>query len=105
MEENTGLVTIKRTSPQDLKMRDLYVRVDDLPEDTMLYGDSLEIPLTPGDHQIKITNRLYTKSADFQVKAGESVRFSVANVESKGILNFVMTMTGSFSYKVRLERI
>jgi len=100
----TGVLVVKRTSHEDLKMRDLYVRIDDLPEDTLLYGESLEVPLAPGPHHIKITNRLYSKSADFEVKAGENVRFNVANIENRGILNALMTMTGSFSYKVRLER-
>lgn len=102
--DKTGLLVVKRTSSKDLKMRDLYVRIDDLPEDILLYGETLELPLSPGAHHIKITNRLYSKSADFEVKPGENVRFNAANIPSSGVLNLIMTMTGSFAYKVQLER-
>lgn len=85
-------------------MRDLYVLVDDDTEDNLLYGEYLELELPVGEHRIKITNRLFSKSETFTVSARETVRYRVANVPATGPIAVLMLLTGSGSYKVHLER-
>lgn len=85
-------------------MRDLYVLVDDDTEDNLLYGEYLELELSVGEHRIKITNRLFSKSESFTISGGETVRYRVANVPASGPIAILMLLTGSGSYKVHLER-
>jgi hypothetical protein len=97
---NASQAIVSRTSTKDIKMRDLYVQVDDLPEETLLFGDTLDIDLTPGDHHIKVTNRVYSKTVNFNLKEGESVRFTGACVSSRSIISVLMMMVGTVPYKV-----
>lgn len=57
-----GRLIVERRDASDIGMRDLYVIVDELPEETLLYGGSLELPLPPGEHRVKVTNRLFSRS-------------------------------------------
>lgn len=98
-----GLLVVDRTSPEDIKMRDLYLLVDEWPEETLLYGESYEVKLPPGEHRLKITNRLFSKTAEFTVEPNKTVRFRAANVASKGFLSLLVGITGSGAYKVKLE--
>ncbi|HWD37869.1 MAG TPA: hypothetical protein VG944_03415 [Fimbriimonas sp.] len=102
--EGNGMLVVERTSDDDIKIRDLYVKVDDFSEGNVEYGDRLELPLQPGKHQLKITNRLFTQSADFDLKPGETVRFEATNVLLKGVFLPLMIVSGTGMYKVRLRR-
>ena len=97
-------IVVDRNSRRDIKMRDLYVTVDNLAEDTLLFGETLEIPLNPGEHRVKVTNRVYSKSVAFSIGQGETVRFSAANIPSRGVLSLFMVFSGTVPYKVSIER-
>lgn len=96
---------VERKSDRDIKMRDLYLRVDDQPEETLLFGQSLELSLSPGEHRLKATNRLYTVEETFTVRGGETVRFEGVNVLKNGILNVVAAVGGGIMYKPVLKRL
>jgi hypothetical protein len=97
-------LVVERTAEDDIKMRDLYVLVDDEPERTVHFGKSLEYELEPGDHRIKITNRLFTKAENFTVAPGQTVRYSATNVAGGGLFAPLMLIGGTGAYKVRLTR-
>ena len=86
-------------------MRDLYLRLDDLPEETLSYEDSVEIPLAPGEHRISVTNRLGKQSMDFDISEGETIKFRVANLTSKGPVAWLMMITGTIPYRSTIERL
>lgn len=102
---SVGKVTIRRNSSRDIKMRDLYVEIDGEPTDTLQFGESLELELPAGHHTIKVTNRVYSKSEDFSIQPGESVRFDVGNVPSRGLVALLMAITGTIPYRVNLTRL
>jgi hypothetical protein len=96
---------VDRTDQDDIGMRDLYVLVDDMEERTVLHGKSLVYDLEPGDHRIKITNRLFTKAEEFTVREGQSIRYATANVAAGGgLFAPLMMISGTGAYKVRLKR-
>jgi hypothetical protein len=103
-EGESGRVVIARKSPRDIKMRDLYLALDDEEERTMLYGDMLELAVDPGEHRIKATNRMFSRKLEFEVGSGETVRLNVANVPSWNPFFFVMLIVGTMPYKVSIER-
>ncbi|CAN5451765.1 hypothetical protein BH11ARM2_BH11ARM2_29540 [soil metagenome] len=99
-----GRLIVERRDASDIGMRDLYVIVDELPEETLLYGGSLELPLPPGEHRVKVTNRLFSKVETFMLGEGQTVRFSGANVGASSLLAPLMIITGTGAYKVALKR-
>ena len=96
-------VTLIRTSERDIKMRDLYVTLDEEPERTVLYGRATTFEVAPGEHRLKITNRLYSKTETFTLAEGEEVRFRGANVWMGGPFAWMLVALTS-AYKVTLER-
>ena len=90
------MLVVDRTMSTDIGIRDLYLRVDDWPEETLAFGESFEAPLEPGEHRIKVTNRLYSLTETFEIAAG--------NVPGKGLLTVLMAITGSGAYRVALVR-
>lgn len=97
-------LTVSRTSEKDIKMRDLYVSVDEGPERTLLFDRATTFELPAGEHRLEITNRLYSKDATVSLGEGEEVRFLAANVWAGGIFAWVfVVLTGA--YKVTLERL
>jgi hypothetical protein len=95
---------VDRNSDDDIMMRDLYVKVDEMEERNVLFGKSLTYSLPPGDHEIKITNRLFSKSETFTVGPGQTMRFQVANVRSGGLFAPLLLISGTGAYKVRLAK-
>lgn len=100
-----GSVVLLRTSLKDIKMRDLYVQVDDRREITLLFDEWVELQLDPGEHRIKITNRLFTKRAAFDLAAGETIRFEVANVPGSLLFAPLLIISGTGAYKVALRKL
>ena len=99
-----GTLTVVRNSPDDIKMRDLYVSVDELPEWNLQFADTRSIQLSPGEHRVKITNRLFSKSETFTLAAGQTTSFRVANIPSGPLFAPLMVIGGMGGYKVRIER-
>lgn len=101
---NSGTLHIERNSDLDIKMRGLDILVDGELVGNVDYGKTLNVRLAPGEHRIKITNTLYSKQEDFDLAAGETVSFEVANVIS-GMSGFMFAAVGFGPYKVSLRRI
>ena len=96
-----SILVVRRSSPDDLQIRDLLVQVDHLPDFNLKFGYKREISLEPGEHTVSVTNRLYTKKATFTLTPGETVAFEVANYASGCMAAFFMGL-GMGLYKVRL---
>jgi hypothetical protein len=97
-------LTVARNAPDDIKMRDLYVSVDELPEWTLPYEATRSVELSPGEHRIKITNRLFSQSVTFSLTSGQAANFRVANIPAGALFAPLMIIGGMGGYKVRIER-
>jgi hypothetical protein len=84
-------------------MRDLYVVIDDLEEQTLLNGQTLTLPLTPGQHLLKVTNRLFTRKAQFELEEGQTAKFLVSNKAVGGVFSLLVVLGGTGAYKVTLD--
>lgn len=102
--DTQGQLIIERNSSRDIKMRDLYLSVDDLPEETLLFGDNLDLSLPAGEHRVKVTNRVYSKSLEFNLEPGQTIKLQAANIPSRGLLSLIMVFSGTVPYKVSIER-
>ena len=71
--EGSGLVRITRKSDSDIKMRDLYVKIDDGEERNVKFGTAIDVTVSVGAHTIHATNRLYKRQVDFELaKTGDA---------------------------------
>jgi hypothetical protein len=85
-------VTITRTSEQDFKSRQLIVWVDGKRVASLLWGDSITCELQPGPHRLRISNTLYWKTIDFQVRTGEQVFFEAISHMGPGSIFMVLLL-------------
>ncbi|HVT11265.1 MAG TPA: hypothetical protein VHE55_03285 [Fimbriimonadaceae bacterium] len=102
MPEATLAVT--RDSARDLKIRGVEILLDGRFVGNLNYGESLDVPIEPGPHTLTATNRLKSKSAEFEAKPEEVVRFRTTGIAMGGIWA-VMAMLGTVAYRVELERL
>lgn len=99
----TAVIVVRRESEQDIKIRELYVRVDDGEEHTLLFSQTLELELPPGQHTIKATNRLYTQKQTFTLEPGQQLEFDANNIPGGCFIAF-MVLGGTGSYRVSLAK-
>jgi hypothetical protein len=83
-QKPTAWLTIRRTSPEDVKERELYASLDGRRIAILLFGDVATISIAPGHHELRVHNTLSRKKAAFDAAPGQHVRFSAANVPGKG---------------------
>jgi hypothetical protein len=95
---------VRRNSDSDMKVRSIYVSVDGKAEKALGFGDSAQIQLKPGSHELKATNRLFTKRVKFDIEPGEAAIFRVAN-KSGGCLIFLAAAIGGAACRLSVERI
>jgi hypothetical protein len=72
-------VTVVRNHPDDIKQRQMIVWLDRERIATLMFGDAVTRDLEPGPHRLRVSNTLFWKTAEFDVKPGEQVRFEVIN--------------------------
>lgn len=104
METGEATLVIIRTADQDIKMRDLYIRVDDLPERTLQFGDRVSMPLAAGKHTVLGTNRLFKKLLTVELERGQTVTVQAANVPGGCLYIPLYIVSGTGGYRVTLER-
>jgi len=72
-------VTFCRTHPTDCQQRQIFVRLDDRPRVTLVYGDALTEDVAPGSHRLRIHNTLFWKTMTFTIEPGEHLECLVIN--------------------------
>ena len=96
-------VTVSRTDERDVQQRQIYARVDDTAQRTLMFGESFTLDLEPGSHTLKVNNTLYWKTVRFAVEPGEHVEFAVINISSKLSFGF-LAMLGAGPLRLVIER-
>jgi hypothetical protein len=105
MEQATGRITISRTSPRDIRDRQVYVSIDGQRIGMLLFGQSVTTEREPGAHQLRAHNTLFWKTIDFDVAAGDDVRFVVVNRAGFGTYALLSLLgTGPLYLDVERER-
>lgn len=99
----TARVTVSRKDDRDVQQRQIYARIDDTAQRTLMFGDSFTLDVEPGAHTLKVNNTLYWKSVPFTVEPGEHVEFALINVSSKLSFGF-LAMLGAGPLKLLVER-
>jgi hypothetical protein len=72
-------ITIRRTSPDDIQLRQVIVKLDGKPVAELMYGDTITIPVTPGRHRLRVDNTWNWKTLDLDVAPGNHLKFLTIN--------------------------
>jgi len=104
MAESARLI-ITRDHPQDIQDRPVYLWIDGEKWDGVLkYGKTFERDVTPGHHQVKASNTLFSTKVDLDATLGETVRYRCENGLTGGGMVMVLMM-GVAYLKVKLIRL
>jgi hypothetical protein len=74
-----GKVTVCRTSPEDIKQRQIIVKLDGKRLGELMSGDEISQIVEPGQHRLQVDNTWNWKNVDFTVAPGQHVQFQTVN--------------------------
>lgn len=74
-------LTFSRTHPSDCRQRQVFARLDDVPQVVLAYGDAVTVNVEPGRHRLRVHNTLFWKTIEFAVEPGEHLECVVINSE------------------------
>jgi hypothetical protein len=100
----TGKVRITRTSPEDVKTRQLSVSIDDEKIATLMWGDSVTRDLPVGPHRLRVHNTLVWKTVPFTLAEGEEAVFEAINRPGK-LTYFLVSALGTGPLYVTVRRV
>lgn len=101
--QGPSMLTVRRTSKDDVQDRQVYLYVDGEDWATLMYGKEVTREIAPGRHVLKANNTLVRTSVEFDVTPGEHVRFQCINKPHWTAMMF-MAFLGAAFLTVRLER-
>jgi hypothetical protein len=74
-----AILSIRRDSPNDVKMRAVIVAIDGVRRGQLTYGQSLELELEPGKHTLILDNTWAKKAVDLELSPGSRRTLVVGN--------------------------
>lgn len=72
-------VTVSRTSPEDIRQRQIIVKLDGKRLGELMPGDEISRVVEPGRHRLQVDNTWNWKNVDLVVAPGEHARFQAVN--------------------------
>ena len=78
-ERMPASVTVVRKHADDIQQRQMIVWLDGERIATLMFGDEVTRDLEVGRHRLRVSNTLFWKTVEFEVKWGEQVRFEIVN--------------------------
>jgi hypothetical protein len=72
-------LAVTRTSPTDVKQRQVIIKLDGEPFAVLLYGETATRAIEPGSHELRFDNTWVKKTVEFRIAAGEQVTYNVIN--------------------------
>jgi len=97
-------IIIDRNAENDIKMRGLDAFIDDVFVDNLPYNSSFTDDLNPGEHTIRVTNHLYSRSLHVNIQAGQTLHLQVGNYFDL-VGGIIMPSIGFGPYKVFVKEI
>jgi len=96
-------LTVTRTAPDDVKQRQVIIKLDGKWVSDLLYGKTITRAIDAGDHTIRFDNTWNKKTLEFHVDPGEEVKFKVVNRAGR-FTWFLVASLGAGPMYVSVER-
>ena len=68
-------ITIRRTSPDDVQLRQIIVKLDGKPVAELMYGHTVTFPVASGPHKLRVDNTWNWKTLDVHITPGDHLKF------------------------------
>lgn len=104
MDPQPTRLTVTRTSPEDVRQRQIVLSLDGQRLATLLFGESVTRDILSGSHRLHAHNTLVWKTVLFEAAPGEHVRFSTINRAGFGSMALV-ALLGVGPLYVTLKRV
>ncbi|HWB31427.1 MAG TPA: hypothetical protein VG736_13050 [Vicinamibacterales bacterium] len=85
-------VTISRQHEDDVRQRQVIVRIDGGPTATLMFGQTVTFEVKPGLHVLRANNTLFWKKVSFAVEPGEHLEFVLINRAGRLTIGFLALM-------------
>jgi hypothetical protein len=95
-------ITITRHSPDDVQTRQIVVYLDGERKGELLFGDAITLPVSPGNHSVRVDNTWNHKDLTFDVSAGDDLRF-VTKSSAGQLSRFLLVAFGAGPIYVSIE--
>jgi hypothetical protein len=73
--EEQATITVRRTAPDDVQVREIVVKVDGERVCALKYGDSITLPVTSGYHRLRVDNTFNWKTIELYLTPGERRKY------------------------------
>src|ERR1700730_14428299 len=92
-------ITIRRTSPDDVQLRQIVVKLDGKRVVyELMYGATVTIPVAPGRHRLRVDNTWNWKTLDLDVAPGDHLKFLTTSRPGRLNRLFVGTLAAGPMY-------
>ena len=81
----------------------MVVAIDGRRVATLMFGQTATTEVAPGRHRLRAHNTLVWKTVDFDVKSGETARFTVVNRPGRGTSG-LLSLIGARPLYVEIRR-
>lgn len=97
MGENGGMalmarLTLARTSPNDVGIRQVFVSVDGKDVAVLVNGQTATVEIEPGPHKMRVHNTLVWKNVQFDAAPGDDIRYEIINRAGFGTTALIATL-------------
>jgi hypothetical protein len=96
-------VTVYRTHADDVRQRQVIVRIGDGPRHQLVFGESFTEEVPAGHHLLRGHNTLVKRKLEFDAAPGEHVEIDAINRSSKVTLGF-LSLLGVAPLFLELQR-
>jgi hypothetical protein len=104
MSDEAATITITRTSPEDIGLREIFVSLDGEAIAILAHGESVTRTVAPGDHEVRVHNTLIRKRQTLDMKPGEHATLLAVNRAGRGTYS-VLAFLGAGPVYLSLDRV
>ena len=107
MEQEQATIVLRRTSSEDVGVREIYVSIDGRDAGVLRPGDVVTKQVAPGRHVVKATNTLFRRTREVDLAPGETAEFLGVNKPGGGAMgmSILMAVLGVGALKLEFDRI
>lgn len=96
-------ITLRRNEQEDAQERQIVVKLDGQNKGELMFGDSMTIPVSAGQHRLTVDNTWNWKTLELDVKAGEHIKFRTVSRVGR-FTWFLVSLFGAGPMYVSIER-
>jgi hypothetical protein len=82
-------LTVHRTSPHDIRDRQVIISLDGKRIGQLMFGQTLTCEITPGRHRLRAYNTLVWKTVEFTAVEGSHAEFTCINRPAPGMVYMI----------------